>query len=72
MPQDPNNYLFGTVVFFIVVYALIALDLAFSNIGFVITIMAMTMLGEYCAIQWIIDKRNLEKKMKKEMEINNE
>ncbi len=71
MPQETNNYLFGTVFFFIAVFSLIALDIRLENRGIVIAVIFMIMIAEYCGIQWIIDKRILEKNMKKEKEIKN-
>ena len=65
MPQD-NNYLFGAVLFFIATFSLIALDIRLENSGIVIGVIFMFMIAEYCGIQWVIDKRNLEKQIKNE------
>ena len=56
-----NDNAFGTVLFFAGSYLMMAFDFVLNNIGFLFSMTILLILGSYCGLRWIIDKRHIEK-----------
>lgn len=55
-----NNYGFGTVYFFVGMFLMMLMDIALQNIGFLISMNILMILGSYCGFRWVIEKRKME------------